>query len=537
MTGAVLPERPYTILLYTMGGQGGAGVESMASKGGRVLCNWIVDAAHAAGYPVQSTLTPGTGQRTGLNNLYIEIYPVEAKELGGRKPVFRLAPRPGDLDLVVAYELVEAGRALTQGLVSMDRTTLIASTHRFYTVAEKAVTTDGRIDSAAIVSAAQSGAKQAVLFDMAETCRSQGGSVNAVALGAIATLESFPIATEHLKTAIRHTLDGINTAEQNLAAFAAGRTAADAGDVELPTDETAKRPTRDPAASLQKRIDTEIPREVQEIVRQGTARVLDFQNLNYANDYLDYLAPIRELDDGGPDNSHALVRETARYLALWMSYDDVIRVADLKSRAARRTRITEEVGADGGKPLRITEFFKPGLDEWTAMLPAPLGRTLRGAAIRLGLRHRLNLGLHIPSTSIWGYLLLRTVARLRFLRRSSLGMAEETARIKRWLQAIGRAAGSDYGLAVEIAECGRLIKGYGETRERAYEKFERVFEKLVQPALEGSLHSEHAGPPVSEARAAAFADPDGETFDAKLDEIAAAANSNVATAGTGSAND
>ena len=85
-----LPDRPYTILLYTMGGQGGAGVEPMASKGGRILCNWIVHASRAAGYPVQSTLTPGTGQRTGLNSLYLEIYPATPPP---RRPKAGLSPR------------------------------------------------------------------------------------------------------------------------------------------------------------------------------------------------------------------------------------------------------------------------------------------------------------------------------------------------------------------------------------------------------------------------------------------------------------
>ena len=174
-----LPGRPYTILLYTMGGQGGAGVEPMAAKGGRILCDWVVRAARAAGYPVQSTLTPGTGQRTGVNTLYVEIYPVAAQTLGGRKPVFRLAPRPGDIDLLVAYELVEAGRALTQGLVSSARTTLVASTHRFYTLTEKAATTDGRYDAATIRSAAETAAQHSLMFDMAAVSQASGGSVNA----------------------------------------------------------------------------------------------------------------------------------------------------------------------------------------------------------------------------------------------------------------------------------------------------------------------------------------------------------------------
>ena len=143
------------------------------------------------------------------------------------------------------------------------------------------------------------------------------------------------------------------------------------------------------------------------------------------------------------------------------------------------------------------------------------------------------MNLHIRSTALWGYFLLRVVANLRFLRPVSLGLVEETARIDRWLTAIQRAADRDYRLAVEIAECARLIKGYGETRQRGYAQFGRVFEKLVQPALDGWLHQDDASVAVRRARAAAFADPDGNNIDARLDEIAAAANADVAAAEIG----
>ena len=53
-------------------------------------------------------------------------------------------PTPGDVDVVVASELVEAGRAIQRGLVTPARTTLIASTHRSYTISEKSDPADGR---------------------------------------------------------------------------------------------------------------------------------------------------------------------------------------------------------------------------------------------------------------------------------------------------------------------------------------------------------------------------------------------------------
>ena len=114
--GGVSDARPFTLLIAALGGEGGG-----------VLTDWIVSAAEASGLPVQSTSIPGVAQRTGATTYYIEIFPMPLAELGGRRPVLALAPGVGDVDLVVASELLEAGRAISNGFVTADRTLLIAS--------------------------------------------------------------------------------------------------------------------------------------------------------------------------------------------------------------------------------------------------------------------------------------------------------------------------------------------------------------------------------------------------------------------------
>jgi len=151
----VLPERPITILIAALGGEGGG-----------VLADWIIAAATARDYPVQSTSIPGVAQRTGATTYYVEIYPAKISELGARRPVLTLTPAPCYVDVMVASELIEAGRAMQNGFVTRDRTTLIASTHRVYTVAEKMQMGDGRFDSAVVLKAARELAKRAILFDM-----------------------------------------------------------------------------------------------------------------------------------------------------------------------------------------------------------------------------------------------------------------------------------------------------------------------------------------------------------------------------------
>jgi indolepyruvate ferredoxin oxidoreductase beta subunit len=119
-----LPARPITILVAALGGEGGG-----------VLADGIVAAATDAGLPVQSTSIPGVAQRTGATTYYLELYPAKWSALGELRPVLALTPSPGNVDLMVASELIEAGRAMQNGFVSPDRTTLVASTHRVYTVA------------------------------------------------------------------------------------------------------------------------------------------------------------------------------------------------------------------------------------------------------------------------------------------------------------------------------------------------------------------------------------------------------------------
>src|SRR5260370_41499126 len=149
-----LPERPITILIAAPGGEGGG-----------VPADWITAAATARDYPVQSTSIPGVAQRTGATTYYVEIYPAKNSELGGRRPVMTLTPAPSYVDVMVASELIEAGRAMQNGFVTRDRTALIASTHRIYTVAEPLQMGDGRFASEPVLPAARALATRAVLLD------------------------------------------------------------------------------------------------------------------------------------------------------------------------------------------------------------------------------------------------------------------------------------------------------------------------------------------------------------------------------------
>ena len=136
--------RPITILVAALGGEGGG-----------VLAEWLVEAARRAGYPAQGTSIPGVAQRTGATTYYVEIFPQQCSELGGRQPVLGLYPAPGGVDLLVASELLEGARAVLSGFVSADRTTLVTSVSRSLTTHEKIALGDGRIDPGKLLAVAR----------------------------------------------------------------------------------------------------------------------------------------------------------------------------------------------------------------------------------------------------------------------------------------------------------------------------------------------------------------------------------------------
>ena len=90
-----------------------------------MLTDWIIAAATSQGYPVQSTSIPGVAQRTGATTYHIEMVPAPCSAADPR-PILALAPGVGDVDLVVASELMGAGRAIAGGFVTPDRTMTIA---------------------------------------------------------------------------------------------------------------------------------------------------------------------------------------------------------------------------------------------------------------------------------------------------------------------------------------------------------------------------------------------------------------------------
>ena len=570
--------RPWTVLIAALGGEGGG-----------VLSSWLVDASEADGRTVQATSVPGVAQRTGATTYYLEIGSRDTGHDAGREdgngsadfsagagsgptavrdrpgsggpvrgegpdsdsgaPVMALLPTPGNVDLLVASELLEAGRAAQTGMITPDRTTVIASTHRTFAIAEKSAMGDGRFNDERIRRAVRELSRRHVLTDLGKVAERAGTVLSSVLLGAVAASGALPIPGDRLRAAIERS--GI-AVEANLRGFDAGCRLFDdstAGTAAPGADQVGAgfapgTVSSGPPASLATRVEA-LPEPVREFARLGVERTVDYQDARYGALYLDRIerflertesarakrtesAGLKRTESAGlertqsdrtvSDGAHIVAREVARHLALWMCFEDIVRVADLKTRRSRFERVRSEVRAKPGQPVAITEFLKPGVDEWCSLLPAWLARPVLRAAERGGWRRRFNVGLHVRTSSVGGFLLLWTLARLRRLRRGMYRYREEQERIETWLDRVGEAYAASPTLGVEAAKCANLVKGYGETHERGVRNFERTMGCIAECAATSDPAAS-----LRVLREAALADPDGGRLDAAIAALGAQA--------------
>lgn len=465
-------ERPISIAIVAMGGQGGG-----------VLTDWIVQLAENHGWAAQSTSVPGVAQRTGATIYYIEAMPL----LVGRKPILSLMPTPGDVDVVMAAEFMEAGRSILRGLVTPERTTLIASNHRSFAIGEKIAPGNGIADDGAVTGAIGIAAKAEIIFDLNALAIAHGSVISAAMFGALAAADVLPFGRESYLDVIRAGGKGAKASIETFdAAFDRVKTGpADVAAPIQPAQASTTPAPRDPRLSgLVARL-TQVPEPAQAMARAGLRKVVDFQDVAYGAEYLDILGKLSTTDRnaGGTERGYAFTQAAAKHLANAMSYDDVIRVADLKTRASRRTRIEIELELSQDQVLQTTEFMHPRMEEVMGMLPAGFGRWLGARPRLLGwLDRRVNRGRRVRTYSLPWFLALYVVAGLRGLRRRSLRHAVETAHRDAWLEAATAAVGINYQLGVEILQCRRLVKGYSDTHSRGLSKFDKTLAaiKLVE---------------------------------------------------------
>jgi indolepyruvate ferredoxin oxidoreductase beta subunit len=263
-------------------------------------------------------------------------------------------------------------------------------------------------------------------------------------------------------------------------------------------------------AAVLERIRDRFPAPLALVLTHGVRRLSDYQDLSYAETYLDRVSDMLIADRraGGEARDFRLTAEAARGLALWMSYEDTIRVADLKTRASRFARVRTEVRAAPEQLVHTSEFLHPRLQEVCDTLPETLGEWISRTPWAAGVLTRFfSRGRSLHTYKVTGFMTLYLLASLRPLRRSSLRFRRETQSMLAWLSQVERAAALDYDLAVELAACQNLVKGYGETHARGMRSFTAIMEEASQGA------SSHR---VARLRQAALSDEAGEALRTEL---------------------
>lgn len=484
-------------------------IMAVGGQGGGVLTNWVEAVCRAEGRAVQATSVAGVAQRTGATIYYVEIAPEGVSE-----PVFALAPAAGDVDVLIAAELMEAGRAIQRGFVTPDRTVLVASAHRSLAVSEKIVPGDGIAEADEVTSAAGIAARKFLLADMERLAVDNGSVISASLFGALAGSSALPFSRERFEEAIRASGKGVDA---SLAAFAAGFDAVadpSTGQDEATAsaqqpDAAAPRAMQEEWAGLARRAES-LPGPSRDMALAGLQKVVEFQDCAYGSVYLDHLEKMTAEDDASQE--FEFTREAAKHIANAMAYDDVIRVADRKTRAARFARIDAEMGKDDGQLLHLTEYFHPRAEEIAGLLPARIGARVDASPKWMARLDRwFNRGRRIRTDTLWGFLQLYLVGGLRDYRRRTFRHALEHDHLEAWLALATGYRKVNYRLGVEVLRCRRLIKGYSDTHARGLSKFDRVL-----AAIELVAEREDAADWGRRLREAALLDEEGAALDGAI---------------------
>src|SRR5438445_11915575 len=120
--------------------------------------------------------------------------------------------------------------------------------------------------------------------------------------------------------------------------------------------------------------------------------------------------------------------------------------------------------------------------------------------------------MEVNSTSISGFLRFWGLAKLRPWRPNTYRFAQEQRAIDAWLHLVVEAAQLSSDLALEVAECARLIKGYGDTLKRGTANDRLIETRIIRPILAGGIPLSLGIDAIASARAAALADPEGEAL-------------------------
>jgi len=254
-------------------------------------------------------------------------------------------------------------------------------------------------------------------------------------------------------------------------------------------------------------------------VSDGIYLLMNYQGPSYAQLYVERVR--RFVGRRGVDE--AMFAEIARLMARRMSYDDPIRIAQLK--------LAEWEAASGNRRLLPEDMIgKFRLDELIGALPAAVAEPVLGALEWMGWTH-MPVSIRFSARSRWGVRRLRIEAGLRRWRLFSVRYAKERVWVERWLHMISRSLEKQPAAAPAMVHTATMISGYGAPYRHGLADWHAIIDGLAKPTFDGVLPLADLAGAVAEARAAATPDSRQVALKRAIAEIrgrALAAGTNVA---------
>jgi hypothetical protein len=260
-----------------------------------------------------------------------------------------------------------------------------------------------------------------------------------------------------------------------------------------------------------------LPEAVADVASDAIHLLIAYQSTSYAQLYVDRLR--RFVGRRGVDD--AMLVEIARLMAMRMSYEDPIRLAQLK--------LVEFNEGAGGNYNPVIDVRKFRADELVSALPAIVAEYLIDALEWAGWAHK-QVSIRFSAASRLDVRRLKIEAGLKRWRRYSVRYAKERLWVERWLHMIGRSLTKQPAAAAEIVQTASMIQSYGDVYRQGMADWNAIIDGLVKPTFDGVLALSGLGGAVAEARAAALPDPQQAALKRKIAEIKAREPSSSAAA-------
>lgn len=233
-----------------------------------------------------------------------------------------------------------------------------------------------------------------------------------------------------------------------------------------------------------------LPEQAVPVVSEGIHLLMDYQGATYARLYVDRLKRFVGKIDA------TMLCEIARLMADRMAYEDAIRIAQLKLAEYR----------DSGGTIQSTDVNKFRFDELVDALPAVAAEPVLMVLDKIGWTRR-RVSIPFSTASKWGIRRLKIEAWLRRWRMFSIRYGEERAWVERWLHMVNRALAKQPQAIPAIVETATMVQGFGDVYRQGLADWHAIIDGLAKPTFDGVLPLADLAGAITEARAAAMADP------------------------------